>query len=233
MKLVSSYIDIVIARRIWNFKSIAYSNMQYAMFLIMKEIRLKDIPELSNLLYKRLSEENINFKSNKNFRLHQQNKFYVHQLLARITEYIEVNSGLPSRFKEYIAEGKERYEIEHIWANHPERHSDEFSHPADFAEYRNRMGGLLLLPKSFNGSYGDLPYESKLEHYYGQNFLAKSLNPKCYDHSPGFLRFTDESGFEFKPHEEFKKKDLDERQDLYIEIAEKIWNPERLRIITD
>ncbi|GAG76125.1 unnamed protein product, partial [marine sediment metagenome] len=30
-------------------------------------------------------------------------------------------------------------------------------------------GGLLLLPKSFNGSYGDLPYESKLEHYYGQN----------------------------------------------------------------
>ncbi|GAG76123.1 unnamed protein product, partial [marine sediment metagenome] len=140
MKLVSSYIDIVIARRIWNFKSIAYSNMQYAMFLIMKEIRLKDIPELSNLLYKRLSEENINFKSNKNFRLHQQNKFYVHQLLARITEYIEVNSGLPSRFKEYIAEGKERYEIEHIWANHPERHSDEFSHPADFAEYRNRMG---------------------------------------------------------------------------------------------
>jgi len=231
LKLVSSYIDIVIARRIWNFRSIAYSNMQYAMFLIMKEIRAKDVSELSSLLYKRLSAENDNFKSNKNFRLHQQNKFYVHQLLARITEYIEISSGLPSRFKEYIAEGKNRYEIEHIWADHPERHSDEFNHPADFAEYRNRIGGLLLLPKSFNGSYGDLPYENKLEHYYGQNLLAKSLNPKCYDHAPGFLRFVNESGLEFKPHREFKKKDLDERQDLYIEIAERIWNPERLKMI--
>ncbi len=25
-----------------------------------------------------------------------------------------------------------------------ERHSDEFPHPADFNEYRNRIGGLLL-----------------------------------------------------------------------------------------
>lgn len=231
LKLISSYLDIVIARRIWNFRSIGYSNMQYTMFLIMKEIRAKDIPELSDLLYKRLNEDNNNFKNNKNFNLHQQNKFYVHQLLARITEFIELSSGLHSRFKEYNAEGKNRYEIEHIWANHPERHLEEFNHPADFAEYRNRIGGLLLLPKSFNGAYGDLPYEDKLEPYFGQNVLAQSLNPKCYKRSPGFLRFVNESGLEFKPHKEFKKKDLDERQDLYIELAEKIWSPERLKVI--
>jgi uncharacterized protein with ParB-like and HNH nuclease domain len=233
LKIVSSYIDIIIARRVWNFSSIAYSYMQYAMFLIMKEIRNRDTDELSDILYKRLITENNNFRSSRNFRLHQQNKFYIHQLLARITEYIELSSGMPSRFKEYIAEGKNRHEIEHIWADHFDRHSDEFNHPADFAEYRNHVGGLLLLPKSFNGSYGDLPYKKKLKHYYGQNLLAKSLNPRCYEHEPGFLRFKSESGLEFKPHEEFKKKDLDERQNLYIEIAEKIWSPERLKVIVD
>lgn len=45
------------------------------------------------------------------------------------------------------------YEIEHIWADHPQRHTNEFSHPSDLAEHRNRIGGLLLLPKSFNASY--------------------------------------------------------------------------------
>jgi Protein of unknown function (DUF1524) len=37
--------------------------------------------------------------------------------------------------------------IEHIWADHPELHKDQFAHPSDFQEYRNRIGGLLLLPK--------------------------------------------------------------------------------------
>ena len=110
-----------------------------------------------------------------------------------------------------MSEGKNRYEIEHIWADHPERHTDEFSHPADFAEYRNRIGGLLLLPKSFNASYGDLPYAEKLPHYNGQNLLARSLHPQCYEHNPGFLRFKEQSGLPFAPHAEFKKADLEAR----------------------
>jgi uncharacterized protein DUF1524 len=64
--------------------------------------------------------------------------------------------------------GRKGYEIEHIWADHPDLHKDEFAHPGDFQEYRNRIGGLLLLPKSFNASYGDLPYAAKREHYLGK-----------------------------------------------------------------
>ncbi|MBK7760321.1 MAG: DUF1524 domain-containing protein, partial [Deltaproteobacteria bacterium] len=48
------------------------------------------------------------------------------------------------------------YEVEHIWANRPERHSDEFPQSSDFQDVRNHIGGLLLLPKSFNASYGDM-----------------------------------------------------------------------------
>lgn len=227
--VVAAYVDTLIARRIWNFKSIAYSAMQYTMFNIMKEIRGKSLDDLVTLLYRKLSDDPLSFASNDRLRLHQQNRYYIHHLLARMTDFVETSSGMASRFPEYIAEGRGRYEIEHIWADHPERHTDEFPHPADFAEYRNRMGGLLLLPKSFNGSYGDLVYTAKVPHYFGQNLLAKSLHEDCYKHNPGFLRFKDENPLPFKEHFEFKKNDLDERQELYRQIAEFTWTPERLK----
>lgn len=227
--IVASYIDTLIARRIWNFKSIAYSTMQYTMFNVMKEIRGKSVRELSDILEEKLINDAVTFASNDRLRLHQQNKYYIHQLLARITDYVETSSGMPSRFNEYIAEGKNRYEIEHIWADHPERHTNEFKQASDFAEYRNRIGGLLLLPKSFNSSYNDAAYDVKLPHYFGQNLLAKSLHSSCYSHNPGFLRFKDESGLAFKNHTQFNKQDLDERQELYRAIAERIWSPDRIR----
>jgi len=227
--VVSAYLDTLIARRIWNFKSITYSTMQYAMFIVMKEIRGKPLDVLIQLLIQKLNADTVTFSSNDRLRVHQQNRYYIHHILARITDYVETASGMPSRFAEYIAEGKNRYEIEHIWSDHPERYSDEFEHAADFAEHRNRIGGLLLLPKSFNGSYGDLEYADKLPHYFGQNLLVKSLHPDCYTHNPGFIRFKDENKLPFKAHSEFKKQDLDERQELYRKIAEIVWSPERLK----
>lgn len=125
----------------------------------------------------------------------------IHRLLARMTDYVETRSGMASRYGEYAQRGKKGYEIEHIWADHAERHADEFAHPSEFAEYRNRIGGLLLLPKSFNASYGDLPYAEKREHYLGQNLMARSLHEQAYDHNPGFRRFIEESGLPFRVQE--------------------------------
>ena len=102
------------------------------------------------------------------------------------------------------------------------------AHPSEFQEYRNRIGGLLLLPKSFNASYGDLPYAKKREHYDSQNLLARSLYELAYDLNPGFRRFIEESGLPFGAHAEFKKVDLDARQVLYQGLAEQIWSPDRL-----
>lgn len=228
IRIVSTFIDILIARRLWNFRLIAYSTMQYAMFLVMRAIRRKSIPELVQILKDRLAAENEDFTTNDRLRMHQQNRYAIQELLARMTDFIERESGIPSRFEEYVASGKNKYEIEHIWANHFERHLDEFGHEADFQEFRNRIGGLLILPKSFNASYSDKPYQEKLKHYFGQNLLAKSLHKDCYEHNPGFLRFIKESGLSFKPHAEFRKNDLEERSKLYQDIAEKLWSPSRL-----
>lgn len=228
LRLVARFVDILITWRIWNFRSIAYSTMQYAMFLVMRDIRGLAPEPLAQALHARLLSESETFASNERLYVHQQNRHALHRLLARMTDYVETQSGQGPRYVEYVASGRNRYEVEHIWADHPERHENEFAHPADFAEQRNRIGGLLLLPKDFNASYGDLPYEDKLPHYNTQNLLARSLHQQAYERNPGLARFLQESGLPFRPHEQFKRDDMDLRGELYRQLAERIWNPNDL-----
>jgi hypothetical protein len=229
VRIAATFLDILIHRRIWNWHAIDYSTMQYAMFIIMRDIRGKSTEDLASHLRQRLDADGETFLTNPSFRLHGMNGRQIHRLLARMTDFIETRSGMPSHYVEYAKRGgKEGLEIEHIWADHAERHEDEFAHPNDFTEYRNRIGDLLLLPKSFNASYGDLPYGDKLVQYDSQNLLARSLNENAYDHNPGFLRFIERSGLPFHSHPEFRKADLDARQELYVQLAGHIWNPDRL-----
>lgn len=230
LRLVARFVDIFLTRRVWNFRSIIFSHMQYATFVFMRDIRGLDVLELEKKLEKILKSQDERIESANRFYLNIWSRKPIHRILARITDYVEQQSGMPSRYEEYISEtGKSRYEVEHIWANKPERYNDEFSHPADFEDYRNYIGGLLLLPKSFNDSYGASTYEKKLPHYYAQNLLARSLHPMCYENNPGFVQFIERSGLRFRPHEVFKKSDLDERWQLYRKIAERIWDPDQLR----
>ncbi len=229
LRVVSAFLDILIARRIWNGRAITYSFTRYAMFQIIRAIRGQDTPTLVNILGKRLADEKETFGTNDRFRLHGANGRQIHRLLARMTDYVETQSGRPSRYHEYVQrQGRDGYEIEHIWADHPEQHSDEFEHPSDFAEYRNQIGGLLLLPKSFNASYGALPFADKRRHYMKHNLLAQSLHEDAYKRDPGFSQFIRDSALRFQAHTDFRRRDLDERQDLYKRLAEHIWNPERL-----
>lgn len=132
LRVAASYVDILLVRRIWNFRSIAYSTMQYAMFLTIREARRKELPDLVATLRGRLDDEQETFASNPTFRLHQMNRYQIQQLLARMTDFVERESGLAPHFADYVAEGRNRFEVEHIWADHPERHEDEFAHPSEF-----------------------------------------------------------------------------------------------------
>lgn len=235
IRITAKFIDILLTWRLWNFRSIAYSTMQYAMFLVMRDIRGFSANELAEILYKKLQAEDENFDTNSwhhrpgiGLYLHQQNRKVLHRILARLTDFLEVGSGMASRYIEYVGGGGVNYEVEHIWADDFDRHTDEFKHPSDFAEHRNRIGGLLLLPKSFNASYGGKPYAEKLEHYFSQNLLAKSLHPNCYIHNPGFERFKSEYKLPFKHIADFKKENIDDRAELYRQIAKCVWDPDSL-----
>lgn len=231
IRLAAIYLDIFLTRRLWNFHSIAYSTMQYAMFTVMRDIRGLDPEPLANVLFEKLERQEENFSDEEyGLSVHQQNRKYLHRILARMIDYSEKQSGMPSHYLEYVnITGNSRYEVEHIWADKPERHKDEFAHPNDFQEYRNYLGGLLLLPKKFNASYGALPYNEKLEHYNTQNLLDRSLHPLSYEHNPGFINFIERSSLPFKPHTQFKKADVDERHELYRQIALKVWDPSLLK----
>jgi hypothetical protein len=148
-----------------------------------------------------------------------------------MSAWLEGQCGGTLTFADFVSRARKHpFEIEHIWANHPERHP-EFPSEQAFADQRNRFGGLLLLPKDFNASYGDKPYAEKLPHYFGQNVLAKSLHPKCYEHNPTFLRLRDERELPFVAiPDEFTVESFTSRQGLYRRLCECIWDPSNFGI---
>ncbi len=203
------------------------------MFVVMRDIKRMNPTDLASDLSRRLENDSEIFSSNDRLSVHQQNRKYLHRILARMTYYIEkevYNEPIARYLELNKSTGKQRIEVEHIWANKPERHEDEFTHPNDFLAHRNRFGGLLLLPRPFNASYGALPYDEKLPHYFGQNLLARSLSPLAYEHDPDFKDFIERSGLPFRYHKQFTKVDLEERYNLYLQIAEQIWDPTKLNV---
>ena len=106
----------------------------------------ESIPELTEILFQRLNEEEETFShSREQFHLHGMNRKHIKHILARMSDFVEQYSGHSSDYLKYVtSRGKKRYEVEHIWANHPERHKDEFEHVTEFEKHRNLIGGLLL-----------------------------------------------------------------------------------------
>jgi hypothetical protein len=236
LRAVAIFLDILLARRAVNYLSMTYGAMSYAAFLILRDIRGKDVAELAALLSARLDEQGCDFDGTSDrkrngfagFGLNQWTMRYIKVLLARMTAHLEVASGIRSQTSDYLADGRGRFEIEHVLADHPERHRDEFASPAEFAEWRNRIGGLLLLPKTFNASYGDLPYAEKRQHYVTQNLLARSLHERCYERHPGFLGYIRQEGLPFEALAQFGKTEFESRQHLYRELADRVWDPRQL-----
>lgn len=228
--LVACALDIFVARRMVNFRNFGYSTVVYAMFNLMKDVRNLSVDGLRSVLGKWLASEPERFDGIITFRLNQRNGSHIHYLLARITAWLDEQLGTGVRFSDYVDRSRKNpFEVEHIWANHFERHTDEFPSQYEFQEYRNKLGDLLLLPKDFNASFGDMPYSEKLDHYSAQNPLARSLHPLAYENNPTFLRLRNEHRLPFEPYaSEFKKAQIDSRQDLYRQLAEIIWDPGRL-----
>ena len=228
-RLVAAFLDMFVARRMVNFRNFGYSTVVYTMFNLAKDVRNKDLDTLREVLADRVADLDESFDGVRTFRLTQRNRSHIRYLLARMTAWIEGECDNGVGFAEYVdRQRKDPFEVEHIWADKYDRHTGEFGNPYDFADQRDRFGDLLLLPKSFNASFGDDLYEDKVPHYFGQNVLAASLNPLSYEKNPSFVRFKEETGLPFKCHCVFRKADIEERQELYRKICEHVWSPEQL-----
>ena len=180
-KMVAGFLDLFVARRMVNYRNFGYSTVVYTMFNLAKEIRDLELGELAEVLGARTAELTDTFAAVGNFRMHQRNPSHIRYLLARITAWIAEEVSETLSFADLVTRNtSDPFEIEHIWANHADRQPTLTE--VAFADQRNSFGGLLLLPKSFNASYGDMSYEKKLPHYFGQNTLgevaAHSLLPE-------------------------------------------------------
>jgi uncharacterized protein with ParB-like and HNH nuclease domain len=225
MNLVARYIETFVVRRSVRFKLFAASSIRYTMYMLVKEIRNKGYDELYTILKKKIDEMEQKFEDMDDFRLHGQNAWFIKFLLSRITSYLEKSAGISTSFEKYYhSPGAKPYEIEHIWADEFETHQDEIEQKTDFNLIRNSLGGLILLPRGTNQSFGKKAYSEKVQHYLKENLFAQSLCEATYHSNPNFLKMKEAMEFPFKPHPQFKRLDIAERQELLKIICKKIWS---------
>lgn len=222
---VARFMETFAVRRSINFRKFGASSIRYTMYSLVKELRGKDLDSLRSVLRSKLDEMPETWNGVGGFRLHGMNRQFVKFLLARITGFIEQQSGAVGNFSTYfVSPGAKPFEVEHIWADKFEEHRDEFEQKHEFDTHRNRIGDLVLLPQGTNQSYGAKPYSEKVQHYLKENLLVKSLHLKTYESNPNFTGMAQRLAIPFKHHEAFGKADIDERQKLIRRICEVIWN---------
>ena len=245
LRIVAKYVDILIARHSWNRyieldeddERIPFSygikiNEIVTPQLIV-DIRKQSAEELVEILIRQLETEE-DFNSICKLQSDRDNRVYIHRLLARITHFVETESGKrQSHYEEYLRGDGENweYEIEHILPVRPKEGEGTFTNRD---KYRDYIGGLLLLPMRRNRSFGAKKYIEKQDIYSEENLLAQSLHERAYQNNPGFRRFNEglykETGLKFEPRDVFDEKAILGRQELYRAIAKKIWDPETLRL---
>ena len=227
--VVADFLDSWLNLRFWNYRSNSYSSMQYAIFLVIGSIRGRPLAEIRTILYRRLLDEMEEIDFSEPVGLNQFTSRAIHRQLARFTDWLERKMGEPGKYEDYIVRsGKNAYEIEHVWANHYDRYKEEFGQQNDFDLHRNRIGGLLLLPKKINASLNDMTYAQKRTQYLKANALTQSLHATFYQNNPGFHHSVTKHGLPFQAYEEFTRDNLDERSKLYCQLARLIWSPDRL-----
>ncbi|MCZ2258069.1 DUF262 domain-containing protein [Sporosarcina sp. G11-34] len=221
---VSRYIETFTVRRAINYRKFGQTSIKYTMFNIIKLIRGNNLDLLGQNLTNEVNKIQEDWQGVLEFGLHGQNRKFVKHLLSRISSYIDNIVGKDTTYVSYHHPSGKQFEIEHIWANKFQEHSDEFDQENDFQRWRNLVGALILLPSGTNQSFSSDKYDDKVKHYIKENTYAQTLNSAYYAKNPNFLKSEIIKDLNFKAHNDFKKDDIEDRQQLVQRICEKLWS---------
>ena len=230
MNLVARFIDLLITARVTNYRSVDYSTIKNYVFNVTKNIRRCSI----DVLKARLKAQSDNLAYDPaaalpELRLNSFTKKYIKNMLARITGYIEEQTGVASNYCNYMnTQTKNPFEIEHIITDHYEWFTSEYSDQEEFRRWRNSFGAPLLLHKSINASLNDSKYDYKLSKYCSNegNIYTESLGDQAYQNNPKFKKFIADNGLGFKPYAQFGKAEITERIQLLVQLVNLVWNSE-------
>ena len=228
INLVARFIDVLIVSRVTNYRSVDYSTIKNFVFNVTKDIRMTDISTLKQ----KLEQQYINLAFDpaaalSDLRLNSFTKKYIKNILARITGYIEEQTGVESNYCNYMnTKTKNPFEIEHIITDHYEWFTAEYSDQDDFRRWRNSIGSLLLLHKSINASLNDAKYDYKLKKYCSNegNIYTESLGDLAYQNNPKFKKFIADNNLGFKSYTSFGKNEITERIAVLVDLVKLVWN---------
>ena len=228
--LVARFIDLLIFSRVTMYSSVDYSTIKNYVFKVTKVIRRQDIPNLKKILLGLYEDLHYDIDvAMDGFMLNNFTKKYIKSILARITSFMEVETGVPSNYCRYMdKKTKNPFEIEHIITDHPEWFTSEYADKEEFVRYRNSIGSLLLLNKSINASLNDSLYAKKVEKYASadSNIYAATLHDSAYKNHPRFIKMINKYSLPFKSYSTFGKKEIAERVELVKQLSKLIWNAE-------
>lgn len=230
MNLVARFIDLLITARVTNYKSVDYSTIKNYVFNVTKNIRRCSVEDLKARL--KAQYENLAYDPDAalpELRLNSFTKKYIKNMLARITGYIEEQTGVASNYCNYMnTQTKNPFEIEHIITDHYEWFTGEYADQEEFRRWRNSFGALLLLHKSINASLNDSKYDYKLSKYCSNegNIYTESLGDQAYQNNPKFKKFIADNELDFKPYAQFGKAEITERIQLLVQLVNLVWNTE-------
>ncbi|MBX9703314.1 MAG: DUF262 domain-containing HNH endonuclease family protein [Silvanigrellaceae bacterium] len=234
ISIISRYLDAYLTARQINKQEINYDSLKEPLFKLSKELRDQDTKKLNEIIepLKKSALEEIKKVNTVTYGSHKTQTILF--LLSRIADHLELESEYDSAngFAKYIDRKRSSYtyDVEHILADKFDDHKHDssaggsFASKREFTELRNNIGNLILLPRSKNQSYNALPYNDKIQYYKLDNILSKSLCKKFYERNPKWKKFLTDSKLEIKSVDDFKKIDIEERSNLYAEIAKKIWD---------
>lgn len=233
MNLVARFIDILIVSRVTNYRSVDYSTIKNYVFNMTKNIRMTGISELKQKLERQYLEFAFDPASALgDLRLNTFTKRYIKNIIARVTGYIEEQTGVASNYCNYMnIQTKNPFEVEHIITDHYEWFTEEYSDQVDFKRWRNSVGALLLLHKSINASLNDAKYDYKLKKYCSNegNIYTESLGESAYQNNPQFKKFIADNDLAFKPYEQFGKAEIVERTAVLADLVKLVWNDDMFK----
>ena len=231
IQMVSKFVDDFASIRIFNFKKVNWNTNKYLLFRVMREIRNQDCRTVGMELVRTLRRMDVSIEAITKFSLNQFSGRYMLHLLARFTSYVNTKMGNPSQFDVYVDRKRKgnTYDIEHILPDDYDSYQDDFATADEFQTSRQMIGNLIILTRDKNRSYQAMKYQEKVEKYVGDNVLAQALNDTAYHNNPKFLAVASQYGFTAIP--KFTKDSINDRANIYLQMAVDIWDPNAIKEI--
>ena len=231
IQMVSKFVDDFASIRIFNFKKVNWNTNKYLLFRAMREIRNQDCRTVGMVLVRTLRRMDVSIDAITKFSLNQFSGRYMLHLLARFTSYVNTKMGNPSQFDVYVDRKRKgnTYDIEHILPDDYDSYQDDFATADEFQTSRQMIGNLIILTRDKNRSYQAMKYQEKVEKYVGDNVLAQALNDTAYHNNPKFLAVASQYGFTAIP--KFTKDSINDRANIYLQMAVDIWDPNAIKEI--